>query len=371
MQAGYQEYQPYSGGGVMTIHSGIGYMDPFGEGYYYAGIMYPESFTAPENTYVSDWMDANYGCSLFCIYHTPVGNIYAWDGIYGANAKDLSNYMSGDDALTVDEVNGSVPTRGDALINVVTGGTGMFKGAYGILLGTTSGGGIYGTTGDMTLPQTLFKYMKGHIVVPDSCETVTLFEASQEISEDNAALEVCSTNYAMVPLTLRMQAGSLEEETKAGSGIGTLVPFNAGALMTDYADCPEAADYDVHNYVNDNFLAAYGEPQFMTFHIDEGIVKGDIFAYKFSYGTILDPSSELSETGTQEAIFILMIDGTGDFAGITGMLEGYDVTVDPEGWGIAEYANNLPLSHQTWAEGTMKVPLTSPASLHGNDPIID
>ena len=61
MQAGYQNYSEYEGGGVMTIHSGVGFMDPFGEGYYHAGIMYPESFSAPEATYVSDWMDANYG----------------------------------------------------------------------------------------------------------------------------------------------------------------------------------------------------------------------------------------------------------------------------------------------------------------------
>ena len=90
MQAGYQEYKTYEPG-MMTIHAGIGYMDPFGEGFYVAGIMYPESFVAPEATYVSDWMDANYGCSLFCIYHTNVGDIYAWDGIYGANSKDMSN----------------------------------------------------------------------------------------------------------------------------------------------------------------------------------------------------------------------------------------------------------------------------------------
>ena len=51
-----------------------------------------------------------------------------------------------------------------------------------------------------------------------------------------------------------------------------------------------------------------------------------------------------------------MIDGTGDFESVTGMLGGYDVTVDPEGWGIAEYANDFPLSHQTWADGVMKVP---------------
>ena len=371
MQAGYQEYKNYDPG-IKTIHAGIGYMNPFGEGFYYAGIMYPESFSAPEATYVSDWMDANYGCSLFCIYHTNAGDIYAWDGIYGANAKDLSNYMSGDDALTPEEVNGTMPTRGDALINIVTGGTGMFKVAYGVLIGCTSGGGVYDTVGgDMTLPQTLFKFMNGYIVVPDDCEDAALYPVTQELSEEHSDLEVRSTEYAMVPLTLRMQAGSLEESNKAGGGIGTLLPFNAQALTVDYADCPAAEDYDVHDYVNDNWLAAYGEPEFMTFHIDDGLVAGDVYAYKFSYGTILDSSSDFAQTGAETAVFILMVDGTDDFAGVTGMLGGVDVTADPEGWGIAEYDNDLPLSHQTWAEGYMKVPAQSGAALYGNALIMD
>ena len=242
----------------------------------------------------------------------------------------------------------------------------MFKGAYGVLIGCTSGGGFYGTQGGMTLPQTLFKFMEGYIVVPDECETATLYPVSQELSEEHSELEVRSTEYAMVPVTLRMQAGSLEEDQKPGSGIGTMPPFFEGGLTVDYEDCPAAADYDVHNYVNDNWLAAYGEPEFMTFHINDGVVAGDVYAYKFSYGTILDSTSELAQTGTEEAVFILMIDGTEDFAGITGMLGGYDVTVDPEGWGIAEYANDLPLSHQTWAEGYMKVPADSPAAAYGN-----
>ena len=369
MQAGYQEFKSYAPG-IKTIHAGIGYMDPFGEGFYYAGIMYPESFSAPEATYVSDWMDANFGCSLFCIYHTNAGDIYAWDGIYGANAKDMANYM-GEDGYTIEEVNGSMPTRGDALINIVAGGTGMFKGAYGVLIGCTSGGGIYGTTEDMTLPQSLFKYMEGYVVVPDDCETAALYEVTQELSEDHADLEVRNTEYAMVPLTLRMQAGSLEESNKAGGGVGTLLPYNAGAITTDTVDCPEAENYDVHNYVNDNWLKAYGEPEFMTFHIDDGIVTGDVYAYKFSYGKILDETSDFAQTGSETAVFILMVDGTKDFAGVTGMLGGVDVTADPEGWGIAEYDNDLPLSHQTWAEGYMKVPAESAAAAYGNDLIMD
>ena len=370
MQAGYQNYSEYEGGGVMTIHSGVGFLDPFGEGYYHAGIMYPEAAVAPEAIYVSDWMDANYGCDLFCIYHTNAGDIFAWDGIYGANSKDLSNYMSGDDALTPEEVNGTTPTRSDNLINIVAGGTGMFKGAYGVLIGTTSGSGIYDTVGALTLPQSLYKYMTGYIVVPETCETAALYEVTQELSEDHSDLQVRSTNYVMVPLTLRMQHGNIEQDTKDGLGTGVLVPFNADNVLVDYVDCPEAANYDVHDYVNDNWLAAYGEPEFMTIHINDGMVSGDVYAYKFSYADILDASSDFAQTGGEKAVFILMVDGSGDFEGITGMLGGFDAISDPEGWGY-EFANDLPVQHQTWADGVMKVPAESPAAAYGNIPIVD
>ena len=366
MQAGYQEYGAYPGGGVMTIHAGVGYMDPFGEGYYYAGIMYPESLEVPEAIYVSDWMDANYGCSLFCIYHTNAGDIYAWDGIYGANARDLSNYMTegNEPYYTVEEVNGSIPTRTDALINIVCGGSGLFKGAYGILIGSTSGGGIYDTRDGMTLPQALFKFMNGYIVVPDECETLSLYEVTQELSEDHSALEVINSNYVMVPLTLRAQAGGLEMDIEQAA-VGTFLPFNSNALTITYGGEAEAL-YNVSDYVNDNFLAAYGEPEFVTFNIDNDDVAGELYGYVFSYGCILDETSALSMGGTQEAVFILIVDGTEDFAGATAMMVGYNVTSDYEGWGD-EYQNDTPNVNMIKAEGWMKLSADLAAAAYGND----
>lgn len=236
-----------------------------GEGYYYAGMGFDEITGNEEAIYVSDWMDANFGCSLFCVYSLPDGDIYAWDGIYGANAKDMANYMSGDDGYTSDEVDGSTPTRSDALINIVVGGTGAYAGATGVLIGTTSGGGIYGTTDGMTLPQTLFKLMEGYIKVPTSSESTSTHTVTQELSEDTSELEVTSTDYAMVDVELRLQSGSLETENNgAGSGVGTFLPFNANALTTDSGnDIEAAANYPVETYFNDNWLDAYGEPTFM------------------------------------------------------------------------------------------------------------
>ncbi|MCD7769380.1 MAG: hypothetical protein LUH36_04595 [Oscillospiraceae bacterium] len=189
---------------MMTIHAGIGYIDPLGEGYYYAGMGFDEIEGNEETIYVSDWMDANFGCSLFCVYSLPDGDIYAWDGIYGANAKDMANYMSGND----------------------------------------------------------------------------------------------------------------------------------------------------------------------------GTVSGDIYSWQFSYATILDTSSSQSETGTQSALFTLIVDGTGDFENVTGILSGHSATCDPEGWGLdgVEYDNNDPLCNLTLMEGCLKVPASSAVVTSGhyaNDAITD
>lgn len=372
MQAGFQEYRSYDSG-FMTIHAGIGYIDPLGEGFYYAGIGYDEVAGNEEEIYVSDWMDANYGCGLFCVYSLPEGDIYTWDGIYGANAKDKSNYMSGEDGYTVEEVNGSIPTRGDVLINIVVGGTGAYKGATGVLIGSTSGGGVYDTQSGMTLPQTLFKLMEGYIKVPKNADATCTHTITQPFSENRAELEVRGTDYAMVDVELRMQTGSLEAENGGiGAGIGTFLPYNAGAMTSMLNNDQEAAkNYPVENYVNDNWLDVYGDPTFITFNLDDGNVAGDLYGWQFNYGYITDTSDPLTSTGSQSALFTIIVDGTGDFEGVTGILGGHTVVSDQEGWGIAEYDNDEPLCALTLMEGSLKVPADSDAAEYGNDIMTD
>ena len=375
MQAGYQEYQAHDSG-FMTIHAGIGYIDPLGEGCYYAGIGYDEAAGCEEDIYVSDWMDANFGCGLFCVYKLPGGDIYTWDGIYGANAKDMANYMSGEGGFTPEEVNGTVPTRTDALINIIVGGTGEYQGATGILIGSTSGGGVYGTTDGMTLPQTLFKLMKGYIRIPKNAEGPSTHAVTQPFSEDRAALQVRVTDYAMVDVELRLQTGSLEEENGGpGAGIGTMLPFNAGAMTAQSGDgIRAAARFPVENYVNDNWLDAYGEPTFVSYTLDDGTVAGKLYGWQFSYGAITDPTDPLTGSGGQNALFTLIVGGTRDFAGVTGILSGHDVIADPEGWGIAEYDNDAPLCHLSLMDGWLKVPADSAvvtAGGYANDTITD
>lgn len=374
MQAGYQEYNSYTSG-FKTIHAGIGYIDPLGEGHYYAGVGYNEIAGNEEGIYVSDWMDANFGCSLFCVYSLPDGDIYAWDGIYGANAKDMANYMSSGAKYTADQVNGSTPTRTDALINIIVGGTGAYKGATGVLVGSTSGGGVYGTNDGMTLPQTLFKLMNGYIKIPKDASATSTHKVTQEISKDNSALEVSKTNYAMVNCELRLQSGAQEASNKgAGTGVGTMLPFNANAMTSESGNSLAAASkYPVANYVNNNWLDAYGTPTFMVYHINDGTVAGDLYGWQFSYGTMLDETSKLSTSGTQNALFTLIVDGTGDFKGTTGILTGHEATSNPANWGTTK-AGSTPLCDLSLLSGYLKVPSASKvvtAGGYANDTITD
>ncbi|NTV89380.1 MAG: copper amine oxidase N-terminal domain-containing protein, partial [Clostridiales bacterium] len=58
MQAGFNELQQYSSG--KTIHSGEGYIDPFGVGTYTAGIGYAEASKFPLDQYFSKWWMENF-----------------------------------------------------------------------------------------------------------------------------------------------------------------------------------------------------------------------------------------------------------------------------------------------------------------------
>jgi len=365
MQAGYPEYEVIESG-AMTIHAGKGYLDPFGEGHYFAGLNFPEAAEVPETIYCTPWMDGNWACSLFCIYYTEYGNIYVWDGIYGANAKDLSNYMEGDDALSVPEVNDTDATRGDALINLVFGGTGIFKGAYGVLIGNTSGGGVYGTPGAITLPQTLFKCMEGHIVCPKNCETTSLYTTDKtKFTEATALRNAVKGSYRMVETTLKMQNGA----TEAGTVIGNMAPFTGAGITAEYGEVPE--NVNISKYFTEQWLKAYGDPTWITIHVDNGDVAGDLSGFEFKYGTIIDTSNPACSTGDKSAVFTIIIQGTGDFEGCTGILEGENMILNPEGFANVTADGGTPLINTYVQKGWLKVPAEARASEYGNDLIDD
>ena len=168
--AGYDQYRVWPGEG-RTIHSGIGWFHPFGPSDYYGiadigkGACEEAKEFPLEKFFTEDWM-REFETDLFCIYRMEGGDIYAWDGMFAVRGKDPEKCI----------VYNSEYTRQDVLVNVVVGGTGKFKGARGILLGTTEGGGDTKVVGEMPdgspleLPATIMKDLDGWIRLPDEPE---------------------------------------------------------------------------------------------------------------------------------------------------------------------------------------------------------
>lgn len=152
MEAGAAQYEAWPGGGK-TIHSGIGWILPFGRSEYVAGMGYPEAEKYPTPSYMNEeWMSI-YGTRLFCIYHLADGDIYAYDGITG---NYMPNLEDGDDG------------KMDYLINVIVGGTGAYEGATGMLLGRTPGRGASTDVSEgVSLPVSILKLMEGYIKIPE------------------------------------------------------------------------------------------------------------------------------------------------------------------------------------------------------------
>jgi hypothetical protein len=149
MEAGAAQYKEWPGG-TRTIHSGIGWIQPFGRSEYVAGMGYPEAKKYPEPSYFNEeWMRV-YETDLFCIYMLKDGNIYAYDGVVG-NLEPVAN----DDG------------RMDYLINVIVGGTGAYEGATGMLVGRTPGRGKSTEVSQgINLPVSILKLMNGYIKIP-------------------------------------------------------------------------------------------------------------------------------------------------------------------------------------------------------------
>ena len=115
-----------------------------------------------EKFFTEDWMK-EFETDLFCIYRLADGDIYAWDGIFAVRGLDPHKCI----------VYNSEYTRQDVLVNVIVGGTGRYKGARGLMIGTTEGGGKTQVCGKMPdgspleLPETIMKDLEGYIRFPD------------------------------------------------------------------------------------------------------------------------------------------------------------------------------------------------------------
>ncbi len=158
-QAGHRQWKAWPGD-CRTVHAGVGWFHPFGRSEYVAiaGDCEEKKNFPIEKYFTEDWMDI-YDTALFCIYRTDFGDIYAYDGIF------MVRDDSGDDEI---HYNSSFLRR-DALTNVIVGGTGMFEGARGIMVGTAEGSGTVEKTGkedNLTLPEGLLKCLTGFMKIP-------------------------------------------------------------------------------------------------------------------------------------------------------------------------------------------------------------
>ena len=142
-----------------TVHSGIGWFHPFGKSEYFAIVGdCPEKADFPiEKYFTEDWMDV-YDTALFCIYRMKDGDLYAYDGIFQQRGE-------GDEGVP----DRTLELRRDILVNVIVGGTGRYKGARGLMMGTAEGSGwskVCDEETGQTLPQALLKCLEGYIKIP-------------------------------------------------------------------------------------------------------------------------------------------------------------------------------------------------------------
>ena len=157
-EAGYDLLKQWPCDGL-TVHAGIGWFHPFGRSEYYAiAGDCPEKKAFPIEEYFTEkWMDI-FDTGLFCIYRLQDGDIYAYDGIFQQRG-------AGDEGVP----SKTVELRRDILTNVIVGGTGRYKGATGLMIGTAEGSGqskLVNEEIQQTLPQALLKCLEGYIKIP-------------------------------------------------------------------------------------------------------------------------------------------------------------------------------------------------------------
>lgn len=136
-----------------TIHSGTGYILPYGAADYWCGVGYAEATAFPIDSVVSGWTlkNANDKQPLFCVYRTASGDIYAYDILVGPIEAPRPPRLE----------------KRDSLVNYVVGGTDKFTGATGVWVGTAAGRGDgQKTSSGMVWPKSIIKQMEGYVRLP-------------------------------------------------------------------------------------------------------------------------------------------------------------------------------------------------------------
>lgn len=303
MEAGVPFHLADHPGGKKTIHSGIGWMMPFGRASYVGGIGYPEA-----GQYKPDYMDddswsAMFKTGLFCIYHLEDGDIYAFDGLMG----NIESH-SGDDGKL------------DYILNVIVGGTGRYKNANGILLGRTPGRFDVVAGG---LPKILIKVMEGYIniAVDQSKKKSVLPTVGTRNPQKWPNVIDDFREGDLIPISIEMEAGrtqwnAWQSGTTIIAGNGWLEPFGRAQYHYGYgfeeASSDEGAKPD---FMNETWLSSFPTKNLCIYHT----AYGDIYAYDGIVGNLAP------ETGDGKVDYLLevIVGGTKDYKGAKGIILGY------------------------------------------------
>ncbi len=159
-EAGAAQFQQWSSG--ETVHRGIGWLHPFGPSSYVAGNGFTEEKDFDPDQLFSPYWDQCYGTRLFCIYHLKDGDIYAYDGMFAVRDETDATREYGRDE---DHLKPTTPRR-DVLVNVIVGGTGRYRGAAGLMMGTAEGAGAQRDIEGNRMPDVIMKMMSGYIKIP-------------------------------------------------------------------------------------------------------------------------------------------------------------------------------------------------------------
>jgi hypothetical protein len=321
MEAGVPFEQPWEGGGFL-LHSGIGWITPFGRASYVAVFGYAGADQyRPDFMDDPSWADMFGSTGLFCIYSLPDGDIYTWDGV-------LANIEPGIDPPGPDEDDGKM----DYLINVIVGGTGPYENATGMLLGRTPGRGDAGN--ETGLPLSLIKIMEGYIKIEvkeskysTALPSIGMAMNPQVWPEAWEALE----SGELVPMNMEMEAGSdFYEPRDVGftihSGIGWLEPFGRAEYVAGVG-YPEAPAYRPDFMDDPSWQDMFGSLRlFCIYKFNE---EDSFYAFDGIMGNI---QPVVNDDGKMDYLMNIIVGGTGAFEGATGMLLGITPgrgTLDP------------------------------------------
>lgn len=322
---------------VRTVHSGEGSIQPFGPARYWAGIGYSIADNYPQPSYMNDaWKSQITSTGLFCIYRLDDGRgeFYAYDGI----VKGLQSVANDDGKM-------------DYLINVIVGGTGIFEGATGVLLGATPGRGPITPEGELGagLPTNILKIMSGYVNINIKKSKVNTDQYPALDLKNPQVNPDALTQLAdgkLIPINMEMEAGAAQYNewtsgTTTDSGIGWVEPFGRADFWA-VTGSTEATSY-TPAYMNSDFVKTYntGDSTASAFCIykvrnsDNTADTGYIYAYEGVVGNLAQFGRN---DGGMDYVVDWIVGGTGAFEGATGVMLG-----DTIGRGY-DAATGLPVS---------------------------